>query len=264
MSANYQLKSMPPKWVSAHRKCEFKYRLPVSTISSGYDDGNGYLKINLSGAFAYALAVGDRVYIPAGTDYTGFHVIRTVHSTVQYTLETTYTTPISGSATIYEVVLPTVSLYKGYDDNELILPLYPSGSLDIYDIQPRELLAEFQPEAGADGFIQFDISGYLKAALESPYKVGYNETETDYIYAKSATQSYLPMNTAKIELIIEGNLERTLIAHNTSLAVGDLNRYYVDTVTGLQPLKQVPSFTQGVNSYDSIKQTNNTLIRTNL
>lgn len=264
MSTNYVMKSRPPKWVSAHRKCEFRYRLPVSTISSGYDDGNGYLKLNLSGAFPFALAVGDRVYIPAGTDYTGFHTIRTVHSSIQYTLETEYVSLISGSTTIYEVVLPTVTLYKGYTDNELILPLYPSGSLDLYDIQPQELLATFQPEAGSDGFIQFDISGYLKAALESPYKVAYNDIETDYIYAKSATQYYLPMNTAKIEMYIEGNKEITLIAHNSSLTSADLNRYFVDTVTGLQPLKQIAEFTQGVNRYDSIKQTNNTLIRTEI
>lgn len=264
MSANYTMKSRPPKWVSAHRKCEFRYRLPVTTISSGYDDGNGYLKINLSGAFPFALAVGDRVYIPAGTDYTGFHTIRTVHSSIQYTLETEYVSLISGSTTIYEVVLPEVTLYKGYTDNELILPLYPSGSLDLYDIQPQELLATFQPEAGSDGFIQFDISGYLKAALESPYKVAYNDTETDYIYAKSATEDYLPMNTAKIEMYIEGNKEITLIAHNSSLTTADLNRYHVDAARSLTPMKQETVFTNGINYYDVIYSTNNTIIRENL
>lgn len=259
MSAHYSIKQMPPKWVSAHRKCEFKYAILGTLIGSAYNDGNGYVKINLGSAFFEPLAVGDRVFISGSTYYNGFNVIREVHSTIQYTLETTYILDDNGF--IQPVTLPTVSLYKGYTDGELVLPLYPSGSLDMFDIQPRELLAEFQPEIGIEGLITFDISGYLKAALESPYKVGYNDTETNYVYAKSATESYLPMNTAKIEVIIESNLERTLIAHNTSLAVDDLNRYFVDTVRGLQPLKQVPSFTQGVNDYDLITGTNNTIIR---
>lgn len=259
MSTHYQMKSRPAKWVSAHRKCEFKYAVSGTLIGSAYDDGNGYYKLNLFSAFFHPLSVGDRVFISGSTYLNGYHTIRSVQSTIQYTLETEYT--LDDNGIIQPVILPTVSLYKGYYDGELNLPLYPSGSLNMYDIQPRELLAEFQPEIGVDGFITFDISGYLKAALESPYKAGYNDTETNYIYAKSATQEYLPMATAKIEMFIESNKEVTLIAHNSSMPTNELNRYYVDTIRPLSVSKQAVEFINGINDYETITQSNNTLIR---
>lgn len=259
MSTHYQMKSRPAKWVSAHRKCEFKYAVSGTLIGSAYDDGNGYYKLNLFSAFFQPLSVGDRVFISGSTYLNGYHTIRSVQSTIQYTLETEYI--LDDNGIIQPVILPTVSLYKGYYDGELNLPLYPSGSLNMYDIQPRELLAEFQPEMGIDGLITFDISGYLKACLETPYKAGYNDTEANYVYAKSATESYLPMNTAKVELMIEGNLEITLIAHNSGLTTNDLNRYFVDTIRPLGVSKQTVEFAQGINDYDYINETNNTIIR---
>lgn len=259
MSTHYTMKERPAKWVSAHRKCEFKYSVSGTIIGSAYDDGNGYYKINLFSAFFQPLEVGDRVFISGSTYLNGFHVIRSIQSTIQYTLETEYI--LDDNGIIQPVILPTVSIYKGYEDGELNLPLYPSGSLNMYDIQPRELVAEFQPEFSLDGFIRFDISGYLKSVLETPYKAGYNDTETDYVYAKSATESYLPMNTAKIELMIEGNLEIALIAHNSSLETKDLNRYFVDTVRPLGVSKQAVEFLDGINDFDTITQTNNIIIR---
>lgn len=259
MSLNYTMKSRPPKWVSAHRKCEFRYAITGTIIGSAYNDGNGYYKINLFSAFFQTLAVGDRVFISGSTYLNGFQVIREVHSSIQYTLEAEYV--LDDNGIIQPVILPTVTLYKGYTDNELILPLYPSGSLDLYDIQPQELLATFQPEAGSDGFIQFDISGYLKAALLNPYKVAYNDTETDYIYAKSGTEDWLPMNTAKIEMYIEGNKEITLIAVNSSITSSELIRYFQNTDRPLSPMKQEVAFAQGINQQDIITGNINTLIR---
>ena len=259
MSTHYAMKERPAKWVSAHRKCEFKYSVSGTLIGSAYDDGNGYYKLNLFSAFFEPLEVGDRVFISGSTYLNGFHVIRSVQSTIQYTLETEYI--LDDNGIIKPVILPTVSLYKGYEDGELNLPLYPSGSLDMFDIQPKELVAEFQPEMGLDGFIKFDISGYLKACLEAPYKAGYNDTETSYQYAKSATEDYLPMNNAKIELFIEGNKEITLIAHNSTLETKELNRFHVDAARSLTPMKQETEFASGINYYDVIYSTNNTIIR---
>lgn len=256
MSLNYKMMERPSKWVSAHRANRFKYRLPVTTISSGYDDGNGYLKLNLSSAFYYPLAVGDRVYIPAGTDYTGFHTIRTVHSTIQYTLETTYTSLISGSATIYEVILPIIKLYRGYNTGELVVPLYPSGSIDMATVQERELIAEFVPEANIDGFISFDISGYLKASLDSPYVFMYNEDLDNYNKQFKPDCLLLLKDTQKIDVIIDGNLECSLIACNAAITTEDLNRYFVDTIRPLSPLKQGAFFGSDYNS-EYITQTLN-------
>lgn len=259
MSTHYKMKSRPAKWVSAHRKCEFKYSVSGTIIGAAYDDGNGYYKLNLFSPFFQTLAVGDRVFISGSTYLNGFHTIRSVQSTIQYTLETEYI--LDDNGIIQPVILPTVLLYKGYYDGELNLPLYPSGSLNMYDIQPRELLAEFQPEFNSEGFIQFDISGYLKAALESPYKAGYNDTETDYIYAKGGGEYWLPMNTAKVEMIIESNLEIEVIAVNSSITGQELTRYFDNTDRPLSPMKQEVIFTSGINQQDIITGTTNIIIR---
>lgn len=260
MSANYSIIQRPPQWVSAHRECEFKYGIGGTLISSGYDDGDGYLKVNLSGVFPFTPAVGDRVYIKSGT-YTGYHVIRSIQSTTQYTFETLWTVDISSSTIIWQVKLPEFRIYKGYASGEIVLPLYPSGTKDLYTIQPRTLAATFRPEFGTDGYISFDISGYLKACLETPYKAGYNETEQSYQYAKSATVDYVPMQYAKVDIMLyengseTGNLEMTLYVANSALSSEDLNRYHVDTGKPLSPLNMPPDFTHGVNHYDIITGT---------
>lgn len=260
MSANYTMISRPSKWVSAHRKCEFVYRLPQALIVSGYDDGNGYLKINLTSPFPFAMVEGDTIYITDGT-YRGFHKIRTVHSTLQYTINTSFILSLSGSIVVWQVILPKIPIYRGYEDNELILPLYPSGSLDMNDIQPKELLGVFTPSVRGDGYMYFDISGYIKSALRTPYRGKYNSDEVNYIYAKSANEYYLPMNVEKINFTIERNNEVELIAHNSSIETRDLISDYLDSGRPLTPLKQRAIFSIGRNDYDTISSNINTPIR---
>lgn len=255
MSANYAIVNRPPEWVSAHRECAFKYSVTGTLIGSSYDDGNGYLKVNLTGAFFQTLAVGDRVYIRNG-DYEGFHVVRSVQSSTQYTFETLYTTADTGL--IFPVLLPTISIYKGFSSGELSLPLYPTGSLDLSTIQPRELVAEFKPEFDIDGYITFDISGYLKAVLATPYKAGYNETETSYQYRKASGEDYLPMNYAKVDIMLlepggtTANLEMQLYVCNAGVSSEELTREFVDTGRPLLPLLKKPDFATGSNDYDLI------------
>lgn len=258
MSANYAIVNRPPEWVSAHRECAFKYSVSGTIIGSSYDDGNGYLKVNLTGAFIQTLAVGDRVYIRNGA-YEGFHVVRSVHSSTQYAFETLYTSADTGL--IFPVLLPTISIYKGFSSGELTLPLYPSGSLDLSTIQPRELVAEFKPEFDIDGYITFNISGYLKAVLATPYKAGYNETETSYQYRKSATVDYLPMDYAKVDIMLlepggtTANLEMQLYVCNAGVSSEELNREFVDTNRPLLPITKRPDFATGTNNYDVITGT---------
>lgn len=253
MSLHYTMKRRPPEWVSAHRKCEFAYAIQGVLVLSAYDDGDGYLQVNLSSTLPFSsdATVGTRVYINTGT-YEGYHVIREVVSTTQYVFETLYTGGVTGIVILLQVKLPTVSVYKGYASGELILPLYPSGTLDLYTIQPRTLAATFAPEFGLDGLITFDISGYLKAIMVTPYKVGYNVDETDYNYAKSATVDYVPLQYHKVDIMIEGNLECTLYVANTALDQQSFNRYFVYTGRPLYPLIKPPLFDIGVNNYDII------------
>ena len=238
MSLVYKILQRPAKWVSAHRKNEFKLRLPQTTISSGYDDGDGYLKLNLAGAFPLTLAEGDRIYIPPGTDYTGFHKVKTIHSSIQITLNTTYTSSISGSVVIRQVYLPTISIYKGYKQGELVVT-YDSGTVDLYDILPYTLVAEFQPEVGLDGNVTLDICGYLKTVIEAPYKPAYNADEDDYIYPQYVINTFCPKYYNKVTVLVEDRWNiATLYAANAAISTDELNRDFVDTGRQMQPLLQ--------------------------
>jgi hypothetical protein len=208
----------------------------------GYN-ASGYLGIVMTSTFgSYVPVVGDRVFIYSGT-YQGYHVIREVVSSIQFVTETTYTTTMYNDNVGF-VTLPTIQIYKGYRDDELILPLYPSGSLDLYDVQPRELVAEFKPESGIDGLITFDVSGYLKSVMDVPtYEAN---------YAQSATSDYLIENFQKVELVCDGCLELIMFVANSARTTQELNRFFVDTQHPMQPLTKPELFNKDINTYDYI------------
>lgn len=231
---SYRCINIPAKWVSAHRKNEYKIRLPQSTINSGYNSG-GYLKVILAGAFPNALNVGDRIYIPAGTDYTGFHTIKSIDSSIQFTLETAYISNIGGSVVVWQVYLPTVEIWKGYRDGEIVLT-WTGGTIDLYDIMPYELVGTFQPEAGFDGYLTFDICGYLKTVIETPYKAAYSPDEESFLYVRNATEIYTPKYYNRVEVVLNDGLIRTHYVANAGITTDELNRGFVDTGRQMQPL----------------------------
>lgn len=256
MSLNYSLKQRTPQWVSAHRSNVFRFGIPTVSAFGGYDSG-GFLGLVLTSSYSIATPqVGDRLYIYTG-DYSGFHTITEVVSGIQFVTSTEYTTAyVWNSDLVGYVYLPTVQIYRGYEVGEITLPLYPTGSLDLSTIQPRELVAEFSPEVGSDGFIEFDLQGYLKTCLYTPYKVGYNQSEENLIYDRSTDVQYIPMNYSKVDLIIENTLECSLYLANSAIETNDLNRYYVDTEQPLQPLQSVAEFTgKDINDKYYIKST---------
>jgi hypothetical protein len=221
----------------------FRFGIPTVTAFGGYD-ASGYLGLVLTSSYSIATPqVGDRLYIYSGA-YSGFHTITEVISGIQFVTSTEYTTAyVWNSNLVGFVYLPTVKVYRGYSVGEIVLTLYPTGTIDLSTIQPRELVAEFSPEVGSDGFIEFDLHGYLKTCLYTPYKVGYNQNETDLIYDRSATIQYVPMNYSKVDLVIENGLECSLYLANAGIETNDLNRYYVDTNQPMQPLQSVAEFT---------------------
>lgn len=239
---NYPIKSRPPKWVSAHRSNVFRTGIPTVAAFGGYD-ASGYLGLVLTSSYSISTPeVGDRLYIYSGA-YSGFHVIREVVSGIQFVTETEWTvSPVWNSELVGFCKLPTVKIYKGYKEAEIILPLYPSGSVDLYDIMPYTLAAEFTPEVGVDGFIEFDLLGYLKSILVAPYKQGYNEDESDYNYAKSADEYYVPKNYQKARVVINGSLVAELFVSNSGIETSELNRLYVDTNQPMQPLQKAEYF----------------------
>lgn len=250
----YKVKKRPAKWISAHRTNEYTIILESHSIFGTYD-ASGYLGFVTTTALD-SPAVGDRIYIYAGAGssgtYTGYHIIREVISTIQIVTETDYVGYATGSNTVSQIVLPTISLYKGYTDGEIILP-YDSGTIDLYDIQPYELVAEFQPETNLDGEIVFDFSGYTKAIIESPYKAGYNYDENDYTYALSHDK-YIPMNYSRIKLILNGCEIGYHYCANASITTDELNRDYVDTDRQMQPLLQPVNYYGQYYKGDYIEQ----------
>jgi len=111
-------------------------------LFGGYDS-NGYLGLVLTQGFTIATPqVGDRLFIYSG-DYYGFHTITEVVSSIQFITSTEWTvSPVWSSEEIGFCYLPTVKIYKGYRDNELTLPKYPSGSVELFELFPLSLVSE--------------------------------------------------------------------------------------------------------------------------
>jgi hypothetical protein len=195
-----------------------------------------------------------RIYIPNAGGYTGFHSIKSIDSNIQFTLETLFDgNNISGAAPVWQVVLPTMKLYKGYRDGEIVLT-YIGGTIDLYDIMPIDLVGEFKPEVGFDGYIRFDIGGYLKTVIETPYKGAYSPDEISYLYVRNATEIYAPKYYNKVEVVLDDTLIRTHYVANASITTDELNRDFVDTGRQMQPLKVPVNYFNDFKIGDFINQ----------
>lgn len=257
----YKIKSMPPMWVSAHRENRYKIRLPQTTISSGYNSG-GFLKLNLAGAFPFPLNVGDRIYI-TDPSYKGFHTVKEIVSSVQIVLNTQFSSTMGGSIVVWQVYLPTISIYKGYRAGELT-QTHDTGTLDYYYVLPFELVAQFKPEANSDGYLEFDICGYLKTVLDAPYKAAYNPDEESFLYRKTGIGNisyFAPKYSNKVEVFLDDTKIRTHYVCNSSITTEDLNRNFVDTERQLQPLLQPVKY---FDSYKIADYINNNLLTAKL
>lgn len=248
MATDYRLTATPPKWISAHRDNNYTMRLPSTDASSGYNDGSGFLKVNLAGAFLYPVAVGDRIYITT-SPYIGFHIVKTVHSSIQYTFETAFTSTFGGSVTLYQATLPEISIYKGYNVGEMIIP-WLGGSLDLSTVYPYTLVATIKPEAGVDGFVRFNICGFVKTVIDAPYKGRYNADETDYNYLLATFPVGVDYNAKyfnKVRLILNGGEIASHLAVNSAISSYELNRDFVQTYRQLSPLLQAPRYANALS-----------------
>jgi len=246
MSAYHPIKKRPYKWVSAHRNCVFRFGLPTVMAFGGYD-ASGYLGIVLTSSYggAWAPIAGDRLYIYGGY-YEGFVTITEVVSSIQYVTSSVWVDSMFNEDVAF-VTLPTISIYKGYSVGEIII-----AGQDLSEWQPRELVGEFKPEVGTDGFIEFDIYGYLKTVISVPV-FGYNNDEVNKIIELDADEDCIPMNYNKVDVLCDSNLECSLYVANTGLSMNELNRYYVNTSQPMQPLTTPIEFSsKSINTTDRI------------
>jgi hypothetical protein len=218
---DYLLFQRPYKWVSAHREFTWIYSLPTRPFF--YFNSGGLIQVVLTSSFSADLEVGSRIYFRNFGALTGFHVVKSITSQSDFTLQTAYpSTVISSVGAGCEFVdLPSVTVYSGWNSGELVI-----GGVDMSTVQPYKLIATFRPEADLNGRLRFNLSGYAQAAFPTPYKRLYNIDEVNYNIDNG------PIIVGGKEYIylrhfFNGSLKGENYVANSGLTVEDLNRYYV-------------------------------------
>ena len=154
MSDNYILVSSPKLWASAHKPIRFVYDMPTETAGIGGIDGFvSVLLYDTFGGGAITVTAGDLVYIPTGV-YKGYHVVKEIITSLIFTLETAYS--VSDTVSIKYATPPQWQIWKGYQDSEVVGTNY----------FPFTKVADFAPEGNAEGYISFNVGGYVKSSMK--------------------------------------------------------------------------------------------------
>lgn len=260
MGKKYTLIKRPPLWVSAHRECRLKYAFATGKlIAVGSTAGN--LVMGFS-SLPFTPLAGERIYVyPSATYsnlYTGYHLIKQVLYPNILIMETPYQGYVDVDHDAAVIRLPEISIYKGYAPAEIELQVFGSPNVDMYTLQPRALVATFKPEANPEGYMEFDISGYLKTVIPQPYKCGYNDTENNEQPNLFLFIDYIPQNYGRVQIMLKvpgetiANKECELLVANSAITTPELNRFFVDTNRPLGPMLKPVHFNNGVNHYDYV------------
>ena len=143
--------SEPATWSAAHKPILFEAKFDTRALTT-VADNSGFAQFTINIPFVVPSAVGQLVYVATGV-YAGWHTIKSVQSTTQFTTETTYTTTISVNAAITHYPILEFQLYTGYKT----LEEYPTEL-------PYTLTATFKVEPNVKTFsYRWDISGYLQS-----------------------------------------------------------------------------------------------------
>lgn len=135
---------------SAYDEVNYEFAFSECNRASIDNDG-GFARFNLISAFEdNAPAIGEQIY-NYGTDYAGFHTIKSVASTTVFTTTTPFTT-FAATGLLKHIWLPEISIYKGYNTGE-----------SLASTIPIELVASFIPVCSPDITMRFDIAGYLQS-----------------------------------------------------------------------------------------------------
>lgn len=214
----FSLISKPYFWVSAHQRVdfEFDYDSRVITFAGAITTGVyiGKLGVTYNTFFTEPVNVGDLIYIDSG-EYKGYHVVKNFVLGIIVT-ETDATTINQTTGNVKLVKLHIFHIYKGYT----------AGAMAA--VHPYTKIAEFKPEPSPDGFLKFNICGYINKIFDV-----LNSNDTTVV--NNAT--IYPNLFNRIALIDIGtdanNPNLTLIsehrAANSALTSLELNRDYVNT-----------------------------------
>jgi hypothetical protein len=229
VSDNYTIITQPKLWASAHKPIEFVYDMPFQT--GDVDNSGGFANVLLGSALAggKTIVAGDIIYISSGV-YLGYHVVKSVDNNLDFVLETAYIS-FASSVTIKYATPPQWQIWKGYQDSEVIGTNY----------FPFTKVADFAPEGNIDGYLSFNIGGYVKSAMKpiEPPLEGANVGVDIYLYSDvSLWQPYrLLIGTNPDSLYFE----RIYLALNSSIESNVLNAEYLNTSKALNSLPFINS-----------------------
>jgi hypothetical protein len=141
----------PNVWSAAHYPIIFTAE-PQTRTNVLIDNSAGYARLTFSSAFTLPLNAGALIYISDGA-YKGFHLIKSVNTTIQVVLETLYTV---NDNTAYDVnYCPTLNftLYKGYETTEEFPTELPLTEVASFKVEINTKTISYR----------WDVSGYLKS-----------------------------------------------------------------------------------------------------
>ena len=202
------LTEQPYYWSSAHRPVWFTYTYESKSATTNSNDG-GYARIELAAAYtensSQVPAVGDRLYISnTASVYYGVHTVRTVNSSTDFTLNTSYSAGIIVGQGVKFIRIPEIQIYKGYDTGE------------TYDTElPLTLIGTFTPRNSPNYNLRFDVSGYLKKIFPTIPAIS------------AAGVNYEMFN--RFRLKFDGELKDPFFVLNSAIEHIELNEYFVNT-----------------------------------
>ena len=225
MSDNYTIITQPRLWASAHKPIEFVYEMPFQT--GDVDNSGGFANVLLGSALAggKTIIAGDIIYISSGV-YLGYHVVKSVDNNLDFVLETAYIS-FASSVTIKYATPPQWQIWKGYQDSEVVGTNY----------FPFTKVADFAPEGNIEGYLSFNIGGYIKSAMAEITALTEGTLFGTGIYLEESRNLYTPYR-----LLIGVNpeslyFENIYLALNSSIESNTLNAEYLKTT---KPLNTLP------------------------
>lgn len=151
LSTYLPVNSQPSAWSAAHYPIEFT-GVPFGTSLQSVADSSGFAQFTINIPYVLTLEVGQLVYVATGV-YKGWHTIKTIQSTTQFTTTTAFISTISVNAPITYYPVLEFDLYTGYKP----LEEYPTEL-------PYTLIATFKVEPNIKTFTyKWDVSGFLKS-----------------------------------------------------------------------------------------------------
>lgn len=184
-----------------------------------FTDNNGFVKVDMLTALAGGklIVVGDLIYINGGI-YLGYHVVKSVVSNLDFTLETAYSASQAGVMVKYATP-PQWQIWKGYQDSEV------SGT----NYFPFTKVADIAPEGNSEGLLEFDVMGYVKSAMPVILAPSEGTSVGSSAFIENERSLYTPYR-----LLIGVNpeslyFESIYMALNSSIESDTLNAEYLNT-----------------------------------